>query len=218
MYLYSRFFCSRTAFAQEGIIRVLEGCSLISGQFKISCIVICHHTEFSDNKKRHPFGWRSCWQRMRDLICIFFRSCGRKLMCCRQNRCRARLAPALIGHCCKENVLASTPIRAHPQGHGFSHGLKTVPRTVFTPVCPLVPPFRIPQIRGKIKTPPKWVVFLFWQRMRDSNPRKRSQSPVCYRYTNPLCGALKHGYYYTYLPGKVKKFFPLFENIFPGQH
>ena len=29
-------------------------------------------------------------------------------------------------------------------------------------------------------------VSLFWQRMRDSNPRKRSQSPVCYRYTNPL--------------------------------
>ena len=27
-----------------------------------------------------------------------------------------------------------------------------------------------------------------WQRMRDSNPRKRSQSPVCYRYTNPLFG------------------------------
>ena len=27
-----------------------------------------------------------------------------------------------------------------------------------------------------------------WQRMRDSNPRKRSQSPVCYRYTNPLSG------------------------------
>ena len=40
---------------------------------------------------------------------------------------------------------------------------------------------------AKIKTPPKRVVFLFWQRMRDSNPRKRSQSPVCYRYTNPLC-------------------------------
>ena len=32
------------------------------------------------------------------------------------------------------------------------------------------------------------VVFLFWQRMRDSNPRERSQSPVCYRYTNPLSG------------------------------
>ena len=29
---------------------------------------------------------------------------------------------------------------------------------------------------------------IFWQRMRDSNPRKRSQSPVCYRYTNPLNG------------------------------
>ena len=28
----------------------------------------------------------------------------------------------------------------------------------------------------------------YWQRMRDSNPRKRSQSPVCYRYTNPLYG------------------------------
>ena len=27
----------------------------------------------------------------------------------------------------------------------------------------------------------------YWQRMRDSNPRERSQSPVCYRYTNPLC-------------------------------
>ena len=26
----------------------------------------------------------------------------------------------------------------------------------------------------------------YWQRMRDSNPRERSQSPVCYRYTNPL--------------------------------
>ena len=30
------------------------------------------------------------------------------------------------------------------------------------------------------------ITVLFWQRMRDSNPRKRSQSPVCYRYTNPL--------------------------------
>ena len=27
--------------------------------------------------------------------------------------------------------------------------------------------------------------FFIWQGMRDSNPRKRSQSPVCYRYTNP---------------------------------
>ena len=36
-----------------------------------------------------------------------------------------------------------------------------------------------------------------WQRMRDSNPRKRSQSPVCYRYTNPLAELLSeaHDYY-----------------------
>lgn len=25
-----------------------------------------------------------------------------------------------------------------------------------------------------------------WQRVKDSNPHKRSQSPVCYHYTNPL--------------------------------
>ena len=31
-------------------------------------------------------------------------------------------------------------------------------------------------------------IWFLWQRMRDSNPRKRSQSPVCYRYTNPLFG------------------------------
>ena len=42
-------------------------------------------------------------------------------------------------------------------------------------------PFRITQ-----KRPTTFVVGLFWQRMRDSNPRERSQSPVCYRYTNPL--------------------------------
>ncbi len=37
------------------------------------------------------------------------------------------------------------------------------------------------------------VSVIFWQRMRDSNPRKRSQSPVCYRYTNPLY--LERSYY-----------------------
>ena len=35
---------------------------------------------------------------------------------------------------------------------------------------------------------PRTKALFSWQRMRDSNPRKRSQSPVCYRYTNPLCG------------------------------
>ena len=37
-----------------------------------------------------------------------------------------------------------------------------------------------------IKSPHPLGVDFLWQRMRDSNPRKRSQSPVCYRYTNPL--------------------------------
>ena len=59
--------------------------------------------------------------------------------------------------------------------------------------------------------PQKWLV-IFWQRMRDSNPRKRSQSPVCYRYTNPLCG--RHGYYYTQSDANVKNFFPVFTEIF----
>ena len=35
-------------------------------------------------------------------------------------------------------------------------------------------------------TQPQMWLGVFWQRMRDSNPRERSQSPVCYRYTNPL--------------------------------
>ena len=41
-----------------------------------------------------------------------------------------------------------------------------------------------------------------WQRMRDSNPRKRSQSPVCYRYTNPLFDSER--YYYSQSMEKVK--------------
>ena len=52
----------------------------------------------------------------------------------------------------------------------------------------------------------------FWQRMRDSNPRKRSQSPVCYRYTNPLCA--RHGLYYIQSQEKVKHYFPFSPIIF----
>ena len=51
-------------------------------------------------------------------------------------------------------------------------------------------------------------IWFLWQRMRDSNPRKRSQSPVCYRYTNPLCA--EH-LYYNQLYRKVKKNFEEFE-------
>ena len=45
--------------------------------------------------------------------------------------------------------------------------------------------FRIPILAIK-NTDTHLGIRIFWQRMRDSNPRKRSQSPVCYRYTNPL--------------------------------
>ena len=31
------------------------------------------------------------------------------------------------------------------------------------------------------------LVMSVWQRMKDSNPHKQSQSLVCYHYTNPLC-------------------------------
>ena len=55
----------------------------------------------------------------------------------------------------------------------------------------------------------------YWQRMRDSNPRKRSQSPVCYRYTNPLFGTVL--LYATFKKSQVlfsafSKFFFLLRN------
>ena len=56
----------------------------------------------------------------------------------------------------------------------------------------------------------------FWQRMRDSNPRKRSQSPVCYRYTNPLC--VKHGYYYIERSENVKHFLINYREFFSSVH
>ena len=74
-----------------------------------------------------------------------------------------------IQHYCNKNVLAPTPIRVRSQGHGFSHGLKSVPRTLFTPVCALVPPFRIlSHPLPTIKATPLGG-FYCWQRMRDSN-------------------------------------------------
>ena len=57
-------------------------------------------------------------------------------------------------------------------------------------------------------------IWFFWQRMRDSNPRKRSQSPVCYRYTNPLSC---EQYYYTHKLPKVKMKFAVSEKFFSGQ-
>ena len=52
---------------------------------------------------------------------------------------------------------------------------------------------------------------VFWQRMRDSNPRKRSQSPVCYRYTNPLCHTEQLGLYQIFRKCQVLfSFFSIF--------
>ena len=36
-----------------------------------------------------------------------------------------------------------SPKGPHPESEGFSHELKSVHRTLFTPVCALVPPFQI---------------------------------------------------------------------------
>ena len=58
---------------------------------------------------------------------------------------------------------------------------------------------------------PVGVVF-FWQRMRDSNPRERSQSPVCYRYTNPLC----NGLIISICRQMSSIDFPFSQKLFPG--
>ena len=61
-----------------------------------------------------------------------------------------------------------TPIRVRSQVHGFSHGLKIARQlSIFTPVCALVPAFRIPaqtkKKRGCIST-----LSSFWSEYRDS--------------------------------------------------
>ena len=48
-------------------------------------------------------------------------------------------------------------------------------------------------------------MFLFWQRYKDSNLNIRSQSPLCYRYTIPLCGICK--WYYTMPRADCQAFF-----------
>ena len=73
------------------------------------------------------------------------------------------------------------------------------------PVCALVPPFRIQFHPLPIIKATRLGGFYYWQRMRDSNPRKRSQSPVCYRYTNPLCHTERE--YYSTKTQNVKDYF-----------
>ena len=60
-------------------------------------------------------------------------------------------------------------------------------------------------------------VFSSWQGMRDSNPRKRSQSPVCYRYTNPLNGLLpKRMIIITISRKKSRLIFSFLQKLKPG--
>ena len=94
------------------------------------------------------------------------------------------------------------PCRMRSQVHGFSPGLKNMPPACFLPHLRWGRPLRIPNPMRKNTQPRMWLG-VFWQRMRDSNPRKRSQSPVCYRYTNPLFG---ERVYYTQLFPNVKLF------------
>lgn len=59
--------------------------------------------------------------------------------------------------------------------------------------------------------------FSSWQGMRDSNPRKRSQSPVCYRYTNPLNGLLpKRMLIITISRKKSRLIFSFLQKLKPG--
>ena len=53
---------------------------------------------------------------------------------------------------------------------------------------------------------------LFWQREKDSNPHKQSQSLSCYPYTIPLflCSSREHERYYSKLCGIVKGFLEKF--------
>ena len=70
--------------------------------------------------------------------------------------------------------LCQQPYRLQPLLHGLSHGLKSVHRTLFTPVCGLVPPFRVPPCaeRKINKRDTLRVSLLFiWYTGRDSNPQ-----------------------------------------------
>ena len=83
-------------------------------------------------------------------------------------------APALV-----RNDMLKVVTRLRLQG-GLARGVrKNLPRG-----CKGKGQFSSPGC--KKSTGAKQALLRPWQGMRDSNPRKRSQSPVCYRYTNPL--------------------------------
>ena len=61
--------------------------------------------------------------------------------------------------------------------------IRCVPhRQLFFIECAAIRAAEIPEIKNRLERLFKAI----WQRMKDSNPHERSQSPVCYLYTNPL--------------------------------
>lgn len=53
-----------------------------------------------------------------------------------------------------------------------------------------------------------------WQRNRDSNPNKQSQSLSCYRYTIPLCATITIIPFFSNLSRKIYLFLVFFEKSF----
>ena len=83
---------------------------------------------------------------------------------------------------------------------------KQSPRTVFFRKLRLLPPGSNPYIIFKKTKTTRLGGFVFWQRDRDSNPNKQSQSLSCYRYTIPLGREIL--YYYNFRMSIVySKFF-----------
>ena len=83
----------------------------------------------------------------------------------------------------------SHPYRMRPTIHGFSHGLKTCsPQHVFTPVCALVPPFRIHSHPLPIKRPTtSWSVFLLAEDEGFEPPQTESESGVLPLHKSSMC-------------------------------
>ncbi len=125
--------------------------------------------------------------RMRDSIILWYR-CGRA----RSEQCSTGALhldgfESLSLLFCNKNGLMPTPLQdAFISPWILPRAKKCPPDTFYTSVrtgAALSNPF---SSSANNKTHTERCGFYYWQRMRDSNPRKRSQSPVCYRYTNPL--------------------------------
>ena len=89
------------------------------------------------------------------------------------------------------------PYRMRSYVHGISHGLKSVPRTLFAPVCPLVPPFRF-RFTGstnKKRPPIGWPFFIGGADGNRTHVRKqlgRNFSGRSLLFTFPHPGGNKH--------------------------